>query len=273
MTKNEWRIVRASVRGTSHVATAVPCQDACESLVRDFCEGTVAILVSADGAGSATHSDQGAELACAGLLGECADHLERRPLSTVDASCVENWFLGVHQAVAKRAAELGVSTRELACTLLIAIVGDDRAVFGQIGDGAIIMDDGTPEMGYVPATWPHSGEYANTTFFATEPEALRHLQVHVVADRRIQEVALFSDGIEKLALRMQSHEVHSPFFAPLFGRLRSLSHAEASELEPELRNFLDSSAVNARTDDDKTLVLATRYSARALRATRLDTLA
>ena len=44
----------------------------------------------------------------------------------------------------------------------------------------------------------------------------------------------------------------------MFARLRRESAGEPEGLREELRAFLGSAPVNQRTDDDKTLVLATR---------------
>jgi hypothetical protein len=51
----------------------------------------------------------------------------------------------------------------------------------------------------------------------------------------------------------------------MFARLRAATGSE--RLAEGLRQFLDSPAVNQRSDDDKTLVLATRVSACATTAT------
>lgn len=252
----KWRTVFGTVRGTSHAYANAPCQDAAEVLVQTIGGESIAILASADGAGSAPLSHEGSQLACAAIVGEVADYLDGKTLAAVTREVAEMWFARVHVAISERASELGRPVRDLACTLLLAVIGDDRAVFAQIGDGAIVIDNGA--QGYAAATWPQSGEYANTTYFATEHEALRHLQLVFMDNRKVDEVALFSDGIEKLALRFHDRSVHDPFFAPLFGRLRPLTADGAMELQPQLLAFLDSPAVNARTDDDKTLVLATR---------------
>lgn len=246
--------------GTSHGATGTPCQDASEAVRLASAEGEIIALACADGAGSARLSHEGSALACAAILGEVRDYLERFPLRAATHDAVEAWFLGVHAAAADRAAELEATTRDLACTLLLAVIGPDTAVFAQIGDGAMVFDAPEPTA-YAPAFWPQSGEYANMTYFATEPEALRQLEIRFVRDRAVQEVALFSDGLQALALRFDERAAHAPFFRPMFAQLRGQPVADAAGLEAALQTFLDSPRVNARTDDDKTLVLATRRAA------------
>ncbi len=252
-----WRLLRASVAGTSHGKTGAPCQDASDAARLPSPEGEVLGLACSDGAGSARLSHEGASLACAAVLWEVRDFLERRPLRAATRDTVEGWFLSVHAAVADRALELDAKPRDLACTLLVALIAPDAAVFAQIGDGAIVVDAPDP-AGYAPIFWPQSGEYANMTYFATEPEALRQLSAGFIRDRPIQEVALFSDGLQQLALRFEDRSVHAPFFRPMFAQLRRQPSGDAPALDAGLRTFLNSSAVNSRTDDDKTLVLATR---------------
>lgn len=62
---------------------------------------------------------------------------------------------------------LEVGLRDLACTILLAIVGADAAVFAQLGDGAIITGEGDH---YTPVFWPPAGEYANVTDFLTDAD-------------------------------------------------------------------------------------------------------
>jgi hypothetical protein len=59
-----------------------------------------------------------------------------------------------------------------------------------------------------------------------------------------------------LALNFATKTAHQPFFLPMFQSIRGTQ--DANDLQIPLRQFLDSEAVNARTDDDKTLVLAIR---------------
>lgn len=50
------------------------------------------------------------------------------------------------------------------------------------------------------------------------------------------------------------------FFEPMFDQVAKAD--DARDLIVPLRNFLSSEAVNARTDDDKTLVVAVRRTSR-----------
>jgi hypothetical protein len=75
----------------------------------------------------------------------------------------------------------------------------------------------------------------------------------------IDEIALLSDGIEPLVLHYASQTVHAPFFNRMFGPVRrSEVIGEDRALSQNLEGYLASPAILERTDDDKTLVLATR---------------
>lgn len=275
-----WRAVGASVAGTSHAGVGEPCADACAVRVvpaRDG--GSVLVAVAADGAGSSERSAEGSRLACETILDEAcgwASGKRRRrrkrtranrgplqPRRKVPAELaafrrehVVSWVEAARQRIDETAEKEGRPRRDYSCTLLGAIVSDHSALFFHLGDGAIVYrgEDG----GYTPVFWPQNGEYANCTFFVTDEEATSRVQA--AQKEAVHEVALLTDGLQGLALRFESREAHAPFFEPMFARLRSEAGPEPVGLRQELEGFLASEPVNRRTDDDKTLVLATRLA-------------
>ena len=156
------------------------------------------------------------------------------------------------ERVLEEAAARGATPRQLACTFLGPLVGDGWAAFVQIGDGAIVFDG---EAGYKLAFWPDNGEYANTTRFLTDPDYREHLRIEVF-ERSISDLAVLTDGLQMLALDFATAGVHDRFFSPLFRTVRDGPDEET--LRASLLEFMDSKRVNDRTDDDKTLLLATR---------------
>ena len=167
----------------------------------------------------------------------------------------EALFQNVRTALAQQAADAGLPIREFACTLLGGVVAADRALFLQIGDGAIVID---AENGYRPVFWPQSGEYANETRFATDSDAIAHLECAVLTES-IADVALLTDGLQSLALHYRDRQAHAPFFRPMFHSLHACPEPGCpAMLVAALEHFLASQAVNRRTHDDKTLILATR---------------
>ena len=213
------------------------------------------MAVAADGAGTSERAPEGARLACEAVLQQAELWASRAPdLSTFGREDFLPWLRKARKRIARAARAQERKTRDFSCTLLVALVDEARAVFFQIGDGAIVYRgrDGR----YVPALWPQSGEYANCTWFVTDDDAAERLQSATAEG--VHEVALLTDGLQGLSLRFDTREAHGPFFEPMFARLRRESEGELEGLHEELRAFLGSAPVNQRTDDDKTLVLATR---------------
>jgi hypothetical protein len=258
---NEWKYVYRTVAGTSHVARGLPCQD--NSLIRELTAADnepVLVLVASDGAGSASRADAGSKLVCDSVCGLTDAYLKQNPsLSDITRELISSWLDDcVRRDLHKYASVENLSVREFACTLLTAFIGTKTSIFFQIGDGAIVVADGDE---YRPVSWPQNGEYANSTYFVTDDNALDNLQFHKLDASPIDEISLFTDGLQNLALKFDTRKAHTPFFRPLFARLRNERPGESELLTPLLQNFLNSPAVNERTDDDKTLLLATRRSA------------
>jgi hypothetical protein len=247
-----WRTAYASSLGTSHLKTGSPCQDAGGCVVVPGADGgEVLVAAVSDGAGTARRSEAGASLAVARFL---RDFAGADPAS-IDRAFVVEWISSVQEEIAALATDEGNQVRDYACTMLGAVVAELGAIYLQIGDGAIVV--GGEEVGeYSWIFWPQHGEYANMTNFLTQEQAAETLQFETGAP--IREIALFSDGIERLVLDFSAKTVHSPSFRPIFKWLASTEPNDKQQPAEALIAYLGSDHVNKRTDDDKTLVMATR---------------
>lgn len=226
-------------------------------MVVDASDGHEVLLIAvSDGAGTATRSETGSSMAVQHFLEHFCRAAERASdLSTIDDQFIRDWFIEVRSKIAGQATFDDADISEYACTFLGIIVGEREAVSIQIGDGAIIVS--TEEAGhYSWVFWPQHGEYANSTYFLTQTGALDTLQVE--RGPAVDEVAVFSDGIERLVLDMAKRRVHSPAFQPIFEWLSGIEIDKSGAPSNALLAYLDSDHVNSRTDDDKTLVMATR---------------
>jgi len=250
-----WKIVHASVTGTSHIELTLPCQDyCCVEVIQGVDTQDYLVCVVADGAGSALFGGEGAQLACKVALASIKTTLDDMPLKSLNNIAIEGWIEEIQHTICETADMNGVIVREYACTFLGAVIGSNTSIFFQIGDGAIVASSGTVQ-GVV--FWPDNGMYANMTHFITEQDAYLHLQFAVV-NTRIDEVALFTDGIQNLTLSFEQRTPHIPFFEPMLQKMRMSIPDECLKFNELLAQFLNSPSVNERTDDDKTLVLATR---------------
>jgi hypothetical protein len=247
---NTWHIVGASVGGTSHQQNDIPCQDA--HGYRVLLNGAVVIAV-ADGAGTASRSHEGAQRA----VEQALDTLERDLAYDVPRTefawqrLMTDAFRQAREAIVRHAGWEDASLRDFAATLTCAVASDEGLALGQIGDCLAVARTGKDDPLFV-ATQPQRGEYANETFFLTLDDALEHLQVQVYPP--VQALALMSDGLVRLAVNVVENVPHTPFFRPLLDF--AVAMKDEKKAQEQLAAFLASERVCARTDDDKTLVLA-----------------
>jgi hypothetical protein len=152
--------------------------------------------------------------------------------------------------VGEEAAALGTNPGNLATTLIVVVAGPGFVAAAQIGDGAVVV--GGRDSNLLALTSPSTGEFLNETVFLTSPSALQRTQLNI---RRMEpaDLAIFSDGLQMLALKMPSAEPHPQFFTPLFDYVSTTAEEQVGH---GIEEFLKSGRVAGRTDDDLTLVLA-----------------
>jgi len=143
---------------------------------------------------------------------------------------------------------------DFATTVVMAISDGLFTMTATIGDGAIVAR--RAEASTLDAlSWPEHGDYAATTFFLTD--AVPRLRIGVMHDLPIDRIAVLTDGLERLALDFRDRVAHRPFFDVMFSAVASCPEiGRNGALSRHLAAFLECEAVNKRTDDDKTLILA-----------------
>jgi hypothetical protein len=252
MTGPVWHILGVSVQGTSHLDKNTPCQDT--HAYRLTANGNI-LLAIADGAGSAERSQEGAQAAVekAILSLETAFQNELPGDETGWQTLMAQVFADARQAVVQIADGDNAPLNSFATTLACAAVSGEWLTVGQIGDGAVVAED---EGGALFLTArPQRGEYANEAYFLTMPDGINSLVVYT-APRYIRSLALTTDGLLRLAFKLPEYEPSAQFFQPLLAFTANMDNPE--QARSDLAAFLSSARVCARTDDDKTLILATR---------------
>ncbi|OIP71253.1 MAG: hypothetical protein AUK48_12695 [Oscillatoriales cyanobacterium CG2_30_44_21] len=245
-------MVAVSLEGTSHQKRDLPCQDAHYwQLVGDL------LLVAgvADGAGSVSLSEVGSLLAVQTAVKGIASKIAESSIPDSD----EGWKVllngGLEDALVAIQAEAEsrqVNMRELSTTLLIVVATPDLVAAIQVGDGAIVVAN-QKGTAITLTTSPPIEESLDLATFLTSPNGIDSAQICLWEGKPAQ-LAMFSDGLQMLALQMPQGVAHAPFFAPLFKFIAESKDLDAAH--QELTGFLRSPRVCDRTDDDLTLLLA-----------------
>jgi hypothetical protein len=247
---SQWRVVAASVGGTSHLKNNQLCQDAHHwQILPD----NVLVAAVADGAGSAVSGKVGAMVAVeAAIENISVKQLTRRTLDDEQVRSVLNdAIIAAKLAVEDEAAACDKQPQDLATTLIITIATPELAAVVQIGDGMAVAKDRIGNL--LALTMPDNGEYINATTFLTSPNALDTAQMRIWREA-IVNVGVLSDGLQMLALNMAVGEPHKPFFFPLFDFAANADDKAAAK--EQLVKFLRSDRITQRTDDDLTLIIA-----------------
>ena len=246
-----WRVAAASVAGSAHLRRGLRCQDACYWRR----EGETLMAAVADGAGSASHSDLGAFLATRTAVTRFSPPPEPDTPSAdaVWKAALRHAVESARHTVEREARTRGLRARDLASTLILAVLSPGLTAAAHIGDGAAVAADGAGHL--TALTRPVQGEYANETVFLTGRHALDDVQLSVHRTPAAY-LALLSDGLQMLALTLSGEQPHGPFFTPFFRYMAGAP--DEREGQRQLIRFLCSSRVRSRTDDDLTLLLAAR---------------
>lgn len=247
-----WTWAAASCRGTSHIRTGSRRQDAYSCSVGTD-NRSAFIGVVCDGAGSASHGGEGASLACRIMQKKARQHFQKTTDFPIDAQ-IDEWIESVRSSISTAALNRTLGIRDFAATLIFVISTGKETLVVHIGDGGVVVLD--KESGeWKPVSWPAQGEYASTTFFITDEPSPSTRIIRQNAD--VSAIALFSDGIERIALNFSLEQAHRPFFEGVINPVMASEIAGRDMfLSQRLARFLDSDSVNKRTDDDKTLILA-----------------
>jgi hypothetical protein len=256
MKSRDWSWVGACSTGSSHFKSGTECQDyaACMELGSENNHALLAVV--SDGAGSAEFASIGSHIIVHSYTRCVIEHLRAgRALEAISEELVREWLDNIRDRIIRAADQRGKKPRDLAATLVSAIVCPDRAIICHIGDGACVLRRPENHHWEVPS-WPLHGEYASSTYFVTD-DPQPNLQF-CEAKGDFSDVAVFSDGLERLALDFKNKTAFDQFFDPMFAPLANLGAGRNRVLSKNLRTFLDSSRVIERTDDDKSLVMARR---------------
>lgn len=181
-----WREYAYQVRGKSHVLDGTPGQDR----VRYESRNGVQALCLADGAGSASRSEHGAQTVVSAGCDFVIDVLGggEDAAQSLDGSALLGHLI---DQLTLTAARLSCDLKDLASTFLCVALKDHSFFAAHIGDGVIGAErDGELEV----VTSPDNSEFANVTTFVTSKGAAASMQVVRGALEGYSGFMLMSDG-------------------------------------------------------------------------------
>ncbi|MFZ3167624.1 MAG: PP2C family serine/threonine-protein phosphatase [Candidatus Methanoperedens sp.] len=242
-------IFGTSVIGPYHVQRNIPCQDACAYEV--ITPESVVIAV-ADGLGSASKSDIGARTAVESAVGTVKAMLIKRNIDEADLGVIaRKAVVTARRELEVKAIDERCNLRDLACTMIVAIIYENNIAVAHIGDGAVVARR-NEEL--VIISEPGESEYINEVVPLTSKEWEKSL--FITPDVcKIDSVAVFTDGCQGAALikKQNSLQPYDRFFVPLFSYAQKLSDLNLGE--KDIRGLLASREMSENSEDDKTLVI------------------
>ena len=249
---SDWKTVSAAVAGPNKGERG--CQDAVALRLVRAGGRQALILALADGAGSASHGGDAAQLIVQTFASLATGRLRHR-MQRGDRPVL--WDLDDMAALFQRARERVTDAarmhhhalREWGSTGLLAVVTDEATVLAQMGDGAICLRNAGQ---WTCPIWPDLDGYVNVTTFVTHGHA--PLRTHVGGPT--EAILLFSDGLQALALDYPAGRPHVPFCHGVVAELAK--SADPRKLQRDLTAWLASDAIRARSDDDISLAMAIR---------------
>lgn len=177
--------------GRSHISSGSPCQD---YVVVSACKFKSTAIALSDGAGSCELSHIGSELITTTASSLLANHFNS--FYFMNDSKLASLIIDKIQSIlhVRALADGKENIKPYSGTLLAVAVSRGRFIAMHIGDGVIghISDDAVNVL-----SAPENGEYSNTTFFASEKDAVSRLRVYKGSVKKGDSFILMSDGTEE----------------------------------------------------------------------------
>jgi hypothetical protein len=237
-----WKVIGGSIVGKLHVQKGKGCEDSSAWLADD----DFLCLIVADGAGSRSHSASGSRIAVATALDYFADVSVDPPTQGV-LDLIEP-FRRARDAVESVADSDGVSQREYATTLAMAVIVGDLLTIAQIGDGIVVVRHGNGAITSVAP--PGRSEYINETVFLTSSDWEASFRQDSLSVGDITALALSTDGLQfKILEDIRTGAPYGPFFEDIFAYASTTDSTSDAVVR-----FIDD--LDDQTGDDKTLLVA-----------------
>lgn len=262
-----------SLRGISHRHNGVCCQDdwtarrvkklsvwkGADGADKLFINKEFVVAAVADGLGSVSHSDIGAQTAVKvavstmcdllGTFGPTSEFVFERKMETfIEAAMIE-----ANNAVVAKAESMGEPACKFDATLVLAVYDGERLFYGSVGDsGVIAKKDGKFELVSTPERVGESGVF---------PLCFKdHWEIGMASN--VNGLLLATDGIlEMLAPHLDNSKLDNDIIGIFMEDMAAASLGSDEMLEFKTRDLLEGALKQGATFDDATLVTIVNWDA------------
>ena len=231
------------VRGHGHLRDGTPVQDRTKYLSR----GGVQALCLADGAGSASHSEFGAQAVvdegCALLVEQFHEFA-----ASTDGARVKLELLGRLRGKVDAVADRhGLESGDLASTFLGVAVSGDSFLGAHVGDGVVgYLKHG--DLHVISA--PDNSEFANQTTFVTSRSAAESMRLFRGSLEGVAGFILMSDGTGESLFNSRTGQLAGACSKLITAVASAPAHqGKNSDYKRQLRRLVDLKIRNATKDD------------------------
>ncbi|MCK4441948.1 MAG: protein phosphatase 2C domain-containing protein, partial [Sulfurovaceae bacterium] len=159
---SSWKIASSYIIGQGHISKNIPCQDRTFKLIKKHSSGTFYGLALADGAGSCSHSDIGAEF----IVKKILNFIKSKFLYIYKKNNPSQYIIKyIEKELYEFSNKKNINFKDLSSTLLFIAIKNNKFIIGHIGDGVIGMLDNKNILKTISK--PDNGEFSNSTFFTT----------------------------------------------------------------------------------------------------------
>lgn len=241
-----WKLSSCEVQGRGHIKNQIPCQDKTKV---SFANGTY-IISLADGAGSAKLSHYGALCVVNSITDMFTDHFdelyEEVDGRQVKVTIMEHLLANINE----KANELECTIKDLASTLLVVAVKDEKFIIVHIGDGVIGYLDDT---GLKVASAPSNGEHANETYFVTSRDAITSMKLFKGECKNKSGFVIMSDGTEQSLYNKRTNTLSKAVYKLLQRNVLIEKEVMQLQLKETFENI-----ISTNTHDDCSIALLSR---------------
>ena len=248
----KWKNVQTYEIGKLHISRGMVCQD--RTCFKE--SNGVKIISLADGAGSKSKSEIGAEIVCEKICellsvkfidyllcfeDEKTNQAKHKKNMTALAKEIISYLIS---SLKEKATGLNIPIEELSSTLLFFAIKDNHYIMGHIGDGVIagLYNENNAYRVRVISE-PENGERSNITFFVPDTNSFEHLHLEAGSVDNLKGVLLTSDGAGTVLFNGLSVDDN---VYKLFSNYQNRQHTEYSQV---ISKFLREIISNYSTDD------------------------